>query len=69
MSAKQRREAKYMECPFRVRYDYGYWPHDFYAANYFFQRYSIYHLAEGIGNNAEYEAGVWCIVKHGNNQD
>ena len=37
MSAKQRCEAKEMECPFLVRYNDGYWLREFYAANLYLQ--------------------------------
>ena len=32
------------------------------------QRSRFDSLAEGKGNDAEFEAGVWCIVAHGNDQ-
>ena len=39
ITSNQRQEAKDMECPFFVRYNYGDWLHDFYAANFHLQRY------------------------------
>ena len=55
--------------PLFVRYDDGYWPHEFFAANSYLQRSSFDHLVEGTGSNAEFEAGVWCIVTQINDQD
>ena len=52
MSANQQHEANYMECPFIVRYNDGYWIHEFYAANSYLQPSSFDCLAEGTGNNA-----------------
>ena len=51
-----------MECPFLVRYNDGYWIHDFYDADFYLQRSSFDCLEEGTGNNVKFEVGVWCIV-------
>ena len=51
-----------MECPFLVRYNDGYWLHEFYYTNPYLQRSISGCLEEGTGKYAEFEAGVWCTI-------